>query len=157
MQSEKKTSRLIIVANRLPVEVVKQKDGLNFKAAAGGLATGLADFCRERKCTWIGWPGINRKKVNKQEQDQITEELLEQGSYPVFLSSEEIKDYYYGFCNKTIWPLFHYFPLRTVYEERYWDRYIEVNKRFCRQIQKSRLKMILSGFMTISSCCCPKC
>ena len=132
MHTENDSSRLIIVSNRLPVEVFKQNNTLTYKAAAGGLATGLADFCRARKSIWLGWPGINRKTVNKDEQAEIADKLLEQGGYPVFLSAEDIRDYYYGFCNKTIWPLFHYFPLRTVYEDRYWERYKEVNQRFCK-------------------------
>jgi len=62
---------------------------------------------------------------------QIVEHLAEQNCKPVFLSTRHVRDYYHGFCNKTIWPLFHYFPLNTVYEPRYWEPYKQANQTFC--------------------------
>jgi trehalose 6-phosphate synthase/phosphatase len=44
--------------------------------------------------------------------------------------------YYQGFCNKTIWPLFHYFPRRTVYETSFWNTYRQVNESFCDEVMK---------------------
>ena len=48
----------------------------------------------------------------------------------MFLSQYDIENYYHGFCNKTIWPLFHYFPQYTVYEEKMWKAYKKVNEIF---------------------------
>jgi trehalose 6-phosphate synthase/phosphatase len=84
----------------------------------------------------MGWPAIAADKITKQEKQQISDQLREQNWFPVFLSAKDIRNYYDGFCNKTIWPLFHYFPLYTVYEDRYWQAYNRVNKAFCDAILK---------------------
>ncbi|MEW6096025.1 MAG: bifunctional alpha,alpha-trehalose-phosphate synthase (UDP-forming)/trehalose-phosphatase, partial [bacterium] len=52
-------------------------------------------------------------------------------AYPIFLTEEAMDKFYLGFCNRTIWPLFHYFPSFAVYEEEYWDNYKSVNETFC--------------------------
>jgi len=44
--------------------------------------------------------------------------------------------FYHGFCNKTIWPLFHYFPSYTVYDQSYYAHYKAVNQIFCEAVLK---------------------
>ncbi len=51
--------------------------------------------------------------------------------YPVFVTKKDMENFYNGFCNKTIWPLFHYFPSYTIYNEDYWASYKRVNEAFC--------------------------
>lgn len=121
--------RLLIISNRLPVSVEKRKRGLRFEPSIGGLATGLKSFYKSYNSTWIGWPGINLEKI-KEEQQDVEARLLSEGCYPVFLSQDEIEDYYHGFCNKTIWPLFHYYPSYTVYSKDLWEAYERVNRVF---------------------------
>ena len=128
--------KLLIVSNRLPVDVAKRADTLRFQPSVGGLATGLSSLCKSHQSQWVGWPGIATDKISKQEKQQISNKLKEQNYHPVFLSAREIRSYYYGFCNKTIWPLFHYFPLYTVYENQYWQVYKEANKVFCNAVMK---------------------
>lgn len=123
--------RLLIVSNRLPVKAVKKEDGLHFERSVGGLATGLGSFYKSYRSLWIGWPGIIREKAKKEE---IKENLLSENCYPVFLSKHQIDNYYYGFSNKTIWPLFHYFPSYTVYSQDLWRAYKRVNQTFCQVI-----------------------
>jgi len=127
-------SRLIIVSNRLPVSVTKRANELRFQPSAGGLATGLESSRKSRNSWWIGWPGIAEDNISKQQKKQISTKLKEQTCQPVFLSKKDMQNFYYGFCNKTIWPLFHYFPLYTVYEDRYWQAYKKVNKAFCEAV-----------------------
>ena len=49
---------------------------------------------------------------------------------PVFLTANDVEQFYEGFSNKTIWPHFHYFTQYTVYEESYWNAYVRVNQLF---------------------------
>lgn len=70
------------------------------------------------------------------DKDQIREELAGENCRPVFLSQRQMEGYYLGFCNKTIWPLFHYFPFRTIYEQRFWKTYKQVNHTFCDEVAK---------------------
>jgi trehalose 6-phosphate synthase/phosphatase len=79
---------------------------------------------------WIGWPGMTNEKLVARDRELIREKLSAQNCRPVFLSRKQMDRYYLGFCNKTIWPLFHYFPLRTVYEEKFWKTYRHVNQIF---------------------------
>ena len=52
------------------------------------------------------------------------------------MSNEEFENYYYGFCNKTIWPLFHYFTLQTTFDKEHYDSYVKVNQLFCEEVLK---------------------
>jgi trehalose 6-phosphate synthase/phosphatase len=123
-------SRLLIVSNRIPVSVVKKKGELHFEPSAGGVATGLNSFYKTHNSVWIGWPGITREKVREKEKDQIREELARENCHPVFFSTKDAENYYQGFCNKTVWPLFHHFPLYTSYSKSFWESYRRVNQSF---------------------------
>ena len=80
---------------------------------------------------WIGWNGIAVEELLPQEQEEVRRVLLsDHKSSPVSLSREELRDYYDGFCNDVIWPLFHYFPTYTRYEARFWEAYLRVNRKF---------------------------
>lgn len=127
--------RLLIVSNRLPLNGV-QKDGkLIFEQSAGGLVSGLSAYLDSLKSTtaqnieyvWIGWPGIT---VPEKLQPEVKNVLVDLHAFPVFLSEKAMDKFYLGFCNKIIWPLFHYFPSYSVYEKDYWLQYQEVNEIF---------------------------
>ena len=126
---------LLIISNRLPVTIVKREGKLKFQPSAGGLATGLDSFYRSYQSLWIGWPGIASEKI-KEEKKEIEKELGVKKCYPVFISSYDIENYYHGFCNKTIWPLFHYFTQRTIYGKNSWESYKRVNEHFCNVVTK---------------------
>jgi len=128
--------RLLIISNRLPVSVTKRANKLNFQPSVGGLATGLASFRESHQSRWVGWPGIAKDKLSTEQKQQIVDNLKEHNCHSVFLSAKDVRNFYYGFCNKTIWPLFHYFPLYTAYEDQYWQAYRNVNKAFCETIIK---------------------
>ncbi len=127
-------SRIIIVSNRLPVTVKKIKDKLSYQQSVGGLATGMSSFQKNYQCLWVGWPGLAREQINSEEKDILLKKMDQMGNYPVFLSQSHIEDYYNGFCNKTIWSLFHCFNQFTVYDNNLWDAYKRVNQIFCQTI-----------------------
>lgn len=126
--------RLLIVSNRLPVSVSKKENRLQFSKSVGGLATGLEPFCKSRDCLWLGWPGISSESLNAGQKRLITERLKKDKCLPIYLSGEETEKFYYGFSNKTIWPLFHYFPQYTVYSEDLYKGYEAVNRIFCEKV-----------------------
>lgn len=128
--------RLLVVSNRLPV-TVEEKDGeYVFQESVGGLVSGLsayldsmrgAPFTRE-EYVWVGWPGI---AVPEDRQAGMKTRMLgDLNAFPVFVPEETMNTFYHGFCNGTIWPLFHYFPSYVTYDEEGWLRYREVNERF---------------------------
>ena len=78
---------------------------------------------------WVGWPGAT---VSEEQKPAVRNRALsEYRSHPVFLCEEDFGKFYEGFCNKTIWPLFHYFPATVQYDENYWLQYRKVNEAFC--------------------------
>ena len=128
--------RLVIVSNRLPFNVSVDDGRLVFHSSAGGLVTGLASF-RESlqqgvalppEHLWVGWPG---NSVDALLRESVVEEARSRfQSYPVFLSEEQMEQFYQGFCNSTIWPLFHYFPSYTIYQPPLWQTYKQINELF---------------------------
>ena len=127
-------SRLIIISNRLPVSIARQKGKFIYSESVGGVATGIASLSEPKERLWFGWPGLPSDRLKSQEQTQITDELHKKQCHPVFLSNKHIADFYSGFSNKTIWPLFHYFTEFTVFDENYWKSYKTVNQLFCDEI-----------------------
>jgi trehalose 6-phosphate synthase/phosphatase len=76
----------------------------------------------------VGWPGA---AVPEPEQARVRALALEQHvASPVFLSEEDTRDFYQGFSNATLWPLFHYFPSYVEYNPKQWEAYVRVNGLF---------------------------
>lgn len=124
-------SKLIIISNRLPVNIKKEAKQFNYQKSIGGLATGLQSYHEQADSLWIGWPGLADEEINPEAKEKIKEKLkAEFKCLPVFLSDEDIDQYYYGFCNNTIWPLFHYFTGKARYEFSNWEAYQRVNRKF---------------------------
>ena len=128
-------SKLIIVSNRLPISASKIGDTIKFKKSVGGLATGLGSFYKQLDSVWIGWPGVASERL-KHRRKEVGEELAKENCFPVFLSQKDIERYYYGFSNKTLWPLFHYFTEYIVYDKKMWRSYEYVNKEFLKAVMK---------------------
>jgi trehalose 6-phosphate synthase/phosphatase len=122
---------MIFVSNRLPATVRKGEGGLEYLKSIGGLATGLKGFHEQADSIWVGWPGISDDCLTAQDRKSIKRELRNAFQcMPVFLSDAEVDRYYHGFCNKTIWPLFHYFQTKTEYDFSTWEAYEKVNRKF---------------------------
>lgn len=129
--------RIIIVSNRLPVNITKDnktKQNILHKSS-GGLITSIGAYTEkmtELSYLWVGWPGITT--TNKSEQEEILNQLQSIHCYPVFLTEKEMDKFYLGFCNRTIWPLFHYFPTITSFEKEHFDVYKSVNQKFAKAL-----------------------
>ncbi|MDF2156771.1 bifunctional alpha,alpha-trehalose-phosphate synthase (UDP-forming)/trehalose-phosphatase [Algoriphagus sp. CAU 1675] len=127
-------AKTIIVSNRLPISLRHRNGRFEFKPSAGGLATGLGSIYKTGDNIWIGWPG---NTVDDPEQRaEIILELHELKMAPVFLSREDVEQFYEGFSNETLWPAFHYFTQYMVYNPEHWEAYVRVNQKFCEAILK---------------------
>jgi trehalose 6-phosphate synthase len=117
-------SEFVVVANRLPVDLVVDEDGgRSWKGSPGGLVTALEPMLRERGGAWVGWPGVPDVDVEPLEHDGL---LL----HPVRLSGAEFAGYYEGFSNATLWPLYHDVIVSPVYDRSSWHTFARVNQRF---------------------------
>ncbi|MCV6630000.1 MAG: bifunctional alpha,alpha-trehalose-phosphate synthase (UDP-forming)/trehalose-phosphatase [Flavobacteriaceae bacterium] len=125
-------SKLIIASNRLPIRIDKEDNEIKVTPSAGGLATGLKSYHRENDSLWIGWPGIMPE--TDKEAATIEALLKKEHCLPVYLEADLVSNFYDGFSNATLWPLFHYFTEFTQFNETYWDAYCQVNALFAEAI-----------------------
>lgn len=132
--------KLIIVSNRLPVTIKKEKTELKFKQSVGGLVSGISDYLSmlnsssffKSQYIWIGSLGAD---VGTGQSEKFTEKFLDQyHCHPVFIQEDRMNKFYHGLCNKTLWPLFHSFPQYVEYDEEDWQIYYDVNLTFAQQI-----------------------
>jgi trehalose 6-phosphate synthase len=120
----------VVVANRLPVDLECRDDGTQrWKHSPGGLVGALEPFLRARQGAWVGWPGVADLDVAPFTNDSLH-------LHPVSLSTDEFREYYEGFSNATLWPLYHDVVAPPVYDRSWWDAYRQVNRRFAEATAK---------------------
>jgi trehalose 6-phosphate synthase len=117
-------SSLVVVANRLPLDDNAAPDGAcEWRRNPGGLASALHAILAPTPATWVGWSG----KVGP------APALPDVGSLrlrPVPLTAAELRGYYEGFANSTLWPLYHDAVQQPVFHRDWWETYRAVNQRF---------------------------
>lgn len=123
-------NKTIIVSNRLPLQIAIEDDQLNVTASVGGLATGMKSVHAEGNGIWVGWSGITDEDLDESLKAKVDAEVKKAKCRAVGLTDSDINDYYLGFSNRTLWPLFHYFLEYTEFEQDHWDAYKRVNEKF---------------------------
>jgi len=114
------------VANRLPVDETVHDDGTReWARSPGGLVTALHPVLRERRSTWIGWAGGIDSTPTVPDIDGIRMRAVP-------LSKDDYENYYEGYSNSTLWPLYHDAVETPAFHRRWWEAYIRVNRRFAR-------------------------
>ena len=124
----------IIVSNRLPIKISKVNNSFKFTPTSGGLATGMNSIHKNKNSLWIGWPGISKDEIDSLSFETMNKKLYKSGYFPVHLSSNDIKDFYYGLPNNCLWPLFHYFIEFSKFDNLHWEKYKEINKKFSNSV-----------------------
>ena len=124
-------SDFVVVANRLPVDLERLPDGTTaWKRSPGGLVTALEPLLRRRRGAWVGWPGLPSDRdddIDVDDKPIVQDELT---LHQVPLSTEDVAQYYEGFSNAALWPLYHDVIVKPIYHREWWDRYVVVNRRF---------------------------
>ncbi|MET0928176.1 MAG: trehalose-6-phosphate synthase, partial [Aeromicrobium sp.] len=118
------TADFVVIANRLPVDRVTAPNGdTMWRTSPGGLVTALEPVMVRNGGAWIGWHGAADEKVKPFDQNGM--HLV-----PVPLSEDEVAEYYEGFSNATLWPLYHDVVAPPEFHREWWDSYVRVNRRF---------------------------
>lgn len=133
--------RLIIISNRLPFSLEKNGEEVKIRQSSGGLVSALKGYFEQSNSKgtdfsekiWVGSCDFSEKDWNENKDKlQSTDFSIE----PVFIENTLYSDYYNGFSNSTIWPLFHYFPSLTTFEKQQFEAYHQVNQMFADIINK---------------------
>lgn len=127
-------SKNIIVSNRLPVQAEKNNNSWSFTPTSGGLATGMKSVHQEGESLWVGWPGVSSDKLDSKSKLEIAQDLAKNQLRPVFLDEKELDHFYFGFSNKCLWPLFHYFIEYHEFDNKQWECYVQVNQKFADEV-----------------------
>ena len=127
--------RIIIVANRLPFKLVKKKDQYIAVQNSGGLVSAILSLSEKmninkKEASKILWVGTGDLQLGKEDINPNFD------LYPLEIPRKINEKFYGGFCNDTIWPLFHYFPQGTVYDNSYFEAYKTANNLFFERLQK---------------------
>ena len=116
----------VVAASRLPLDRVNGPDGEpQWRRSPGGLVTALEPVMRATNGAWIGWPGDPGPAPEPFDADGM--HLVSVG-----LSEDEVEDFYEGFCNATVWPLYHDVIVPPVFRRPWWEAYVTVNRRFAK-------------------------
>ena len=122
------TFDLVVAANRLPVDrVVDARGKGTWQRSPGGLVTAMESVMRGRHAAWVGWAG---------EPGPAPEPFSEDGMHlhPVGLSPVDIEEYYEGFSNDTLWPIYHDVIVPPAFHRMWWNTYRTVNQRFAQAV-----------------------
>ena len=114
-------SRLVVVSNRISLP--------DTRGGAGGLAVGLQDALKESGGIWFGWSG------NVAPRPSGRPKLTQAGAITyatIDLSKDEYDQYYNGYANQTLWPLFHYRIDLATFDRSYYPSFHRVNAKFAR-------------------------
>ena len=124
------SGKLVVVSNRLPVVLAEGDTGeWQVQSSTGGLVSALTPVLSDRGGLWIGWPGT----LGNVELDEPLALVGKDIGYmlkPVLLTQQEYDQYYMGFSNETLWPLFHDLQSRCNFDPGYWKSYQAVNRKF---------------------------
>jgi len=119
-------ANFVVIANRLPVDRDFNPDGTTtWRTSPGGLVSALEPVMQRKGGAWIGWHGAADERLRPFEHDGIR-------LVPVRLSTQEVVEYYEGFSNGTLWPLYHDVVAPPQFHREWWDSYVAVNQRFAK-------------------------
>ncbi len=132
-------SRLVIVSNRLPFSIDHEGDEVRVRQSSGGLVSAIKSYFEsnhaQEEITEKLWIGV--ADFPQEDWDKLI--LSQSVSYnfdiqPLFVDKQVYNDYYNGFSNSVLWPLFHYFPSLVQYPASYYEAYVQMNKKFCKEL-----------------------
>jgi trehalose 6-phosphate synthase len=109
------------VANRLPVAYDEESG--EWATSPGGLVSALTPILRDTRGSWVGWSGISDREFAAFTHGGIRQ-------VPITLSKADYEDFYVGFCNGTLWPLYHDAVREPQFHRHWWHPYRAINERF---------------------------
>jgi trehalose 6-phosphate synthase/phosphatase len=128
--------KLVLVSNRIPITFTTENGKLKGHPSSGGLVSALEPLLKDHGGIWVGSGGTD----NSPEICKILEQASGDNPYkfsPIFLTEEEQSNFYEGFSNEIVWPLFHDLQSRCNFDPRYWEFYQRVNYKYAVAVEKA--------------------
>ena len=132
-QNYQRFKRIVIVSYRLPYKIVNKGSERSLEQNTGGLVSAILSLAdkmssergdtEHQKIIWIG-----HSEFSKEELDKMSSSEIDFDVHPVSIPEKIRSQYYEGFCNDLLWPLFHYFPMYTVFKDTYFEAYKKSNQ-----------------------------
>ncbi|TBO39789.1 bifunctional alpha,alpha-trehalose-phosphate synthase (UDP-forming)/trehalose-phosphatase [Pedobacter kyonggii] len=129
--------RLLIVSNRLPISIEKNNEGYSFRQSSGGLVSAVGAYLTGQGGKVFSerlWAGVPDCVEDVWALASLDHTGADYDFIPVFTSSGDYEDYYNGFSNSVLWPLFHYFPSLADYRPDFFEAYKRVNEQFAEKL-----------------------
>jgi trehalose 6-phosphate synthase/phosphatase len=129
-------SSLVVVSNRIPITFSNEDGELKTQHSSGGLVSALEPLLDDHGGTWVGSPGADDSPQLR----RLLKEATKGKNFtyaPLFLNEEENHNFYRGFSNEVIWPLFHDLQSRCNFDPQYWQFYQRVNHKFAEVADQS--------------------
>jgi alpha,alpha-trehalose-phosphate synthase [UDP-forming]/trehalose-phosphatase len=149
---------LIIVSNREPY--IHRKAGTSIRSSkpAGGLTSAIDDVLKRIGGTWVAWGSGDgdRDVVDKKDRVPVPPKKPAYTLKRVWLSDEEVENYYHGFSNHVLWPLCHMTLDKVYFRRRYWNDYIRANRKFAKAITEEATKDSVVWIHDYHLCLVPK-
>ncbi|MCC7127223.1 MAG: trehalose-6-phosphate synthase [Microbacteriaceae bacterium] len=118
----------VVVSNRLPVDQIVSESGRqSWTRSPGGLVAALEPVMQEQDGAWVGWPGLAGTQLEAFDVDGM--HLV-----PILLSKWEVAEFYEGFSNDTLWPLYHDVIAAPSFHREWWETYRKVNRKFAEAV-----------------------
>ena len=144
-------SDFVVVANRLPIDMERLPDGTTeWKRSPGGLVTALEPLLRGG--AGPGSAGRAYPTATRTRSSRTTCSCTRCGCPPTTWPQ-----YYEGFSNATLWPLYHDVIVKPIYHREWWERYVEVNRRFAEATSRAAATARRYGSRTTSCSWCRRC
>src|SRR5579864_5660327 len=132
--------RLIIISNRLPFSLDRDGDKLSLRQSSGGLVSAIKSYFEDTaeqkgditEKLWMGVADFPQEDWDQAVASHAAEQ--EFGVLPVFVDKDLYHNFYNGFSNSVLWPLFHYFTSLADYQKEYFDAYVQVNQLFAEKL-----------------------
>lgn len=121
-------NRLLVMSNRAPVRVVLEHGQRRIEPTVGGVGSTFLRLLEQHGGAWIAWSGVREDQV------RLTLAGVESRFSMIFarLSERDISSYYYGMCNRALWPLMHFMTLNCRFDTAQWKSYCHVNRAFAK-------------------------
>ncbi len=129
-------AKLVLVSNRIPITITNENGELQGHPSSGGLVSALEPLLKKHGGIWVGSGGTE----DTPEIRKILEQASGDRAYryaPLFLTEEEQSNFYEGFSNEIIWPLFHDLQSRCNFDPSYWEFYQRVNRKFADAVEQA--------------------